>query len=79
MTSSSQIAGGRRIELSDSRIAVSVDGCPAAPFSSTANTPITTDVEEGVREVPLRKGTSTLRSNRDQILKEVWLTPELGH
>jgi hypothetical protein len=43
------------------------------------NTPITTDVEEGVREVSLRKGTSTLWSNRVQILKEVWLTPELGH
>ena len=43
------------------------------------NTPITTDVEEGVREVALRKGTNTLWSNRVQILKEVWLTPELGH
>jgi hypothetical protein len=43
------------------------------------NTPITTDVEEGVREVSLRKGTSTLWSNRVQILKEVWLTPELGN
>jgi hypothetical protein len=37
------------------------------------------DVEEGVREVSLRKGTSTLWSNRVQILKEVWLTPELGN
>ena len=43
------------------------------------NTPITTDVEEGVREVSLRKGTNTLWSNRVQILKEVWLTPELGN
>jgi hypothetical protein len=43
------------------------------------NTPITTDVEEGVREVALRKGTNTLWSNRVQILKEVWLTPELGN
>jgi hypothetical protein len=42
------------------------------------NTPITTDVEEGVREVALRKGTNTLWSNRVQILKEVWLTPDLG-
>ena len=31
MTSSSQIAGGRRIELSDSQTALSVDGYPAAP------------------------------------------------
>jgi hypothetical protein len=31
MTSSSQIAGGRRIEFSDSQSAVSVDGYPAAP------------------------------------------------
>jgi hypothetical protein len=31
MTSSSQIAGGRRIELSDSRSAFSTDGYPAAP------------------------------------------------
>lgn len=43
------------------------------------NTPITTDVEEGVREVALRKGTNTLWSNRVQILKEVWLTPDLGN
>ena len=43
------------------------------------NTPITTDVEEGVREVALRKGGNTLWNNRVQILKEVWLTPELGH
>jgi hypothetical protein len=42
------------------------------------NTPITTDVEEGVREVSLRKGGNTLWNNRVQILKEVWLTPELG-
>lgn len=42
------------------------------------NTPITTDVEEGVREVSLRKGTNTLWSNRVQVLKEIWLTPELG-
>ena len=41
------------------------------------NTPITTDVEEGVREVSLRKGSITLWSNRVQILKEIWLTPEL--
>jgi hypothetical protein len=43
------------------------------------NTPITTDVEEGVREVALRKGENTLWSNRVQILKEVWLTPDLGN
>ena len=43
------------------------------------NTPITTDVEEGVREVALRKGGNTLWNNRVQILKEVWLTPELGN
>jgi hypothetical protein len=43
------------------------------------NTPITTDVEEGVREVALRKGGNTLWSNRVQILKEVWLTPDLGN
>ncbi len=42
------------------------------------NTPITTDVEEGLREVALRKGSRTLWSNRVQILKEVWLTPDLG-
>jgi len=42
------------------------------------NTPITTDVEEGVREVSLRKGSSTIWNNRVQILKEVWLTPDLG-
>ncbi len=43
------------------------------------NTPITTDVEEGVREVDLRKGSNTLWSNRVQILKEIWLTPDLGN
>ncbi len=43
------------------------------------NTPITTDVEEGVREVSLRKGANTLWNNRVQILKEVWLTPDLGN
>jgi Curli production assembly/transport component CsgG/PEGA domain len=43
------------------------------------NTPITTDVEEGVREVSLRKGSSTIWNNRVQILKEVWLTPELAN
>lgn len=43
------------------------------------NTPITTDVEEGVREVALRKGSRTLWSNRVQVLKEIWLTPDLGH
>jgi len=42
------------------------------------NTPITTDVEEGVREVSLRRGGSNLWSNRVQVLKEIWLTPELG-
>jgi hypothetical protein len=42
------------------------------------NTPITTDVEEGIRDVALRKGTNTLWSNRVQVLKEIWLTPELG-
>ena len=42
------------------------------------NTPITTDVEEGIREVSLRKGTATLWSNRVQVLKEIWLSPELG-
>ena len=43
------------------------------------NTPITTDVEEGVREVALRKGANTLWSNRVQVLKEIWLTPDLGN
>ena len=43
------------------------------------NTPITTDVEEGVREVALRKGGNTLWNNRVQVLKEVWLTPDLGN
>lgn len=43
------------------------------------NTPITTDIEEGVREVALRKGGNTLWNNRVQILKEVWLTPDLGN
>jgi len=42
------------------------------------NTPITTDVEEGVREVSLRRGDANLWSNRVQVLKEIWLTPELG-
>ncbi len=42
------------------------------------NTPITTDVEEGVRDVSLRKGSRTLWTNRVQILKDVWLTPDLG-
>jgi len=42
------------------------------------NTPITTDVEEGLREVALRKGGTTLWANRVQVLKEIWLTPELG-
>jgi len=42
------------------------------------NTPITTDVEEGVREVSIRQGGNSLWSNRVQVLKEVWLTPELG-
>jgi hypothetical protein len=31
-----------------------------------------------VREVSLRKGSSTIWNNRVQILKEVWLTPDLG-
>ena len=43
------------------------------------NTPITTDLEEGVREVTLRKGGNTLWSNRVQVLKEIWLTPDLGN
>ena len=43
------------------------------------NTPITTDVEEGVREVALRKGGNTLWNKRIQILKNVWLTPDLGN
>lgn len=43
------------------------------------NTPITTDVEEGIREVALRKNGNTLWSNRVQILKEIWLTPDLGN
>jgi hypothetical protein len=42
------------------------------------NTPITTDVEEGIREVSLRQGGTNLWSNRVQVLKEIWLTPELG-
>ena len=42
------------------------------------NTPITTDVEEGVREVSLRQGSRSLWSNRVQVLKDIWLTPELG-
>jgi hypothetical protein len=42
------------------------------------NTPITTDVEEGVREVSLRQGSTNIWSNRVQVLKEIWLTPELG-
>ncbi len=44
---------------------------------SIGNTPITTDVEEGVRDVSLRKGARTLWSNSVQILKEAWLTPDL--
>jgi hypothetical protein len=42
------------------------------------NTPITTDVEEGIREISLRKGPGTLWSNRVQVLKEIWLTPDLA-
>jgi hypothetical protein len=42
------------------------------------NTPITTDVEEGVREVSLRRGSTNMWSKRVQVLKEIWLTPELG-
>lgn len=42
------------------------------------NTPITTDVEEGVRAVSLRRGGTDIWSNRVQVLKEIWLTPELG-
>ena len=42
------------------------------------NTPITTDVEEGVREVSLRQGSTNIWRNRVQVLKEIWLTPELG-
>lgn len=42
------------------------------------NTPITTDVEEGIRAVSLRKGGTDIWSNRVQVLKEIWLTPELG-
>jgi hypothetical protein len=41
-------------------------------------TPITTDVEEGVRVVSIRQGGNSLWSNRVQVLKEVWLTQELG-
>lgn len=63
------IAGGMDIQGLD----LFIDG------NFIGNTPITTDVEEGVREVSLRKGGNTLWSNRVQILKEVWLSPDLGN
>ena len=47
-------------------------------FFRKLHSAITTDVEEGVREVSIRQGGNSLWSNRVQVLKEVWLTPELG-
>jgi hypothetical protein len=61
-------AAGRQIEGLD----VFVDG------NFIGNTPITIDVEEGVREISLRKGKKSLWDNRIQIEKEVWLSPDLG-
>ena len=61
-------AGGQEIQGLD----LFIDG------NFVGNTPITTDVEEGVREVSLRQGGRNLWSNRVQVLKEIWLTPELG-
>jgi hypothetical protein len=42
------------------------------------NTPIITDVEEGVREISLRRVGKTLWSHRVQVTKETWLAPEVG-
>ena len=61
-------AGGQEIQGLD----LFIDG------NFVGNTPITTDVEEGVREVSLRQGGRSLWSNRVQVRKEIWLTPELG-
>lgn len=41
------------------------------------NTPIATDVEEGVRQVTLQRGGKTLWDRRIKIEKEVWLSPDL--
>jgi len=40
-------------------------------FFSKLHSAITTDVEEGVREVSIRQGGNSLWSNRVQVLKEV--------
>lgn len=42
------------------------------------NTPITTDVEEGVREIALRQRDNTIWSNRVRVTAPMWLKPELG-
>ena len=42
------------------------------------NTPLTTEVEEGVHEVTLRKGGRNLWSNRIRIVKEVSISPNLS-
>ncbi len=42
------------------------------------NTPITTDVEEGVRDIALRQRDNTVWNNRVRISAPMWLKPELG-
>jgi hypothetical protein len=42
------------------------------------NTPITTDVEEGVREVALKQRDTTIWTNRVRITSSIWIKPELG-
>lgn len=42
------------------------------------NTPLTTEVEEGVHEVTLRKGVRNLWSNQIRVVKEVSLGPNLS-
>jgi len=42
------------------------------------NTPITTDVEEGVRDIALRQRDNTIWNNRVRITAPMWLKPELG-
>jgi len=43
------------------------------------NTPITTDVEEGVRDIALRQRDNTIWNNRVRITGPMWLKPELGN
>jgi len=42
------------------------------------NTPITTDVEEGIRDIALRQRDNPIWNNRVRITSPMWLKPELG-